>query len=119
MTPVPGASSSVVVGAFLYRGEAVTTLDLFRLWGPPRELDLEARVVVLQSVRPVAVVVDQLLGIVDAPRLLGRTSSSVTPAGVSADWNVVPLVADWCELEGRAIPLVAPESLLRLAEGAR
>ena len=108
LTPVPAAPAAVL-GGFLYRGEPALALDLARLSGVTREPALEAQLVILGASTLVAAVVDSVRSLVHAPFLGGAAEESgPLPAGY---------LAGVCRHEGKAIPVLAPEALARVAAG--
>ncbi|MBI5548442.1 MAG: chemotaxis protein CheW [Deltaproteobacteria bacterium] len=104
-TPLPQAPPHVL-GTFLYRGEPVVAVDLARFLGlPNREPDVDAHMVVLSTARPVAVVVDRVRALVEAPKLAEAPKDA--PA-----WLSSPLVAALCHAEGKLLPVLRFEALL-------
>lgn len=87
LTPLPGAPPHVA-GAFAYRGRAAVALDLrSRLGHPPRKERLTDHFVVTRGdARPIAVIVDGVLGVraLDAADVRPAPMPSSVVAGVVA-----------------------------------
>jgi purine-binding chemotaxis protein CheW len=95
-----------VLGTFVYRGEPALAVDLKRYLGLSEgEPDLDAHMVVLASARPMALVVDRVRALVEAPRV------AEAPAEASS-WLSSPLVAALCHAEGNLVAVLRVEPLL-------
>jgi chemotaxis signal transduction protein len=90
----------------VYRGDPVVALDLARCLGlPDRPLDVDAHMVVLATSRPVALVVDRVKALVEAPAVAEAPKDAPT-------WLSTPLVAALCRAEDELIPVLRTELLL-------
>ena len=104
-SPLP-QSPPHVLGTFVYRGEPVVAVDLARCLGaPPREPDVDAHMVVLSTARPVALVVDRVRALAEAPLVAEAPKEA-------ASWLSSPLVAALCRAESELIPVLRTELLL-------
>jgi purine-binding chemotaxis protein CheW len=99
-------SPAHVLGTFVYRGEPALAVDLKRYLGMTQaEPDLDAHMVVLATARPMAIVVDRVRALVEAPKV------AEAPAG-AARWLTSPLVAALCHAEGSLVAVLRVEPLL-------
>jgi chemotaxis signal transduction protein len=99
LEPASGAPPWVA-GTFSYRGETCAAVDLARRLGTEREPPLDAKLLVLSATRPVAAIVDRVVGLVQDPRLLPDSAEGGAPfAGV-------------CERGTEFLPLLDPEALV-------
>lgn len=104
-TPLPKAPPHVL-GSFVYRGDPVVAVDLARCLGQAeRPLDVDAHMVVLATSRPVALVVDRVKALVEAPAVAEAPKDAPT-------WLSTPLVAALCRAEDELIPVLRTELLL-------
>lgn len=98
---VPGAPPWVL-GAFVWRGRPAVALDLgARLGGAPAR-SLDAMMVILDGAPTVALVVDELQGLVEEPLLAD-----------GAEGEAAHLFLGACRVEDQAVPVLAPELLER------
>lgn len=103
--PLPQAPAHVL-GTFLYRGEAVLAVDLAAfVSGERRDPALDAHMVVLATARPMALVVDRVKALVEAPVL------AQAPADAPA-WLTSRLVAALCRADDALVPILRLEQLL-------
>lgn len=108
-TPLPCAPAHVL-GTFLYRGEPVVALDLDRFVGAPAgEPELDAHMIVLAASRTVALVVERVKALIEAPTLAEAPKDA--PA-----WLSSPLVSALCHAEQELVPVLRIDPLL---EGVR
>lgn len=104
-TPLPEAPAHVL-GTFVYRGEPALAIDLKRYLGDPKhEPDVDAHMIVLSTARPVALVVDRVRALVDAPKV------AEAPEGAPR-WFSSPLVAALCHAEGELVAVLRVEPLI-------
>ena len=104
-TPLPEAPAHVL-GTFVYRGEPALALDLGRFLGHPQpEPDVDAHMVVLSTAQPVALVVDRVRALVEAPQV------AEAPAGAPR-WLTSSMVAALCRAEGGLVAVLSVEPLL-------
>src|SRR6185437_12822103 len=101
---VAGAPAHVL-GSFSYRGRPTLALDLATLVGSPRPLALDAHVLVLAAARPIALAVDQVIGLLDSPATLLED-----PAG-STGWKASALVEGFCADGAALVPLLRISTL--------
>jgi purine-binding chemotaxis protein CheW len=106
-SPIPKAPPHVL-GTFLYRGEPVVALDPSRYLGGRGEPRLDAHLVVLGAERPVALVVDRVRSLAEAPAVAALDERDGRPAG----WFSSPLVFGLCRVGVELVPLLRPEPLL-------
>jgi purine-binding chemotaxis protein CheW len=106
-SPLPQAPAHVL-GTFLYRGEPVLAVDPARYLGSLEEPRLDAHLVVLNAGRPVALVVDRVRMLVEAPTVAAPGERDGRPEG----WFSSPLVAGLCRIGSELVPLLRPEPLL-------
>lgn len=105
---VPGAPAWLA-GSFLWRGRPALAVDLaVRLGGPPCQ-GRDAMLVILDGEPPVALLVDEVLGLVEDP-LLVETREDAGPAQ--------RLLLGACAVEGEALGVLAPEVLEQEVRGA-
>lgn len=104
--PLPGAPPAVV-GSFVCRGSPVIAIDLAAAIGEPREPSIDAQMVILVGSPAIALVVDRIRGLVDAPRLHEGDAAAAVPDG----WRGSRLVAGLCVEEGEVLPLLDPSPL--------
>jgi purine-binding chemotaxis protein CheW len=96
-----------VLGTFLYRGEPAIALDLKRYLGmTDHEPDVDAHMVVLSTSQPVALVVDRVRALVDAPKVAEAPKDAPS-------WFSSPLVAALCHAEGELVAVLRLEPLLQ------
>jgi len=110
LAKVSGAKEHVA-GAFSYRGKPMLALDLGLLVGVRRELPLEAHVLVLAAARPISLVVDRVLGLLEAPSVALQDGERPT------DWRTSKLVEGFCR-DGEALVPLLRMSALEEAAGA-
>lgn len=102
--PVPGAAASIL-GSFVFRGRPALAVDLAARLGGAPAASLEAIMVILDGAPTVALVVDEVRGLVEDP-LLADGAASADPR----------LVVGACRVADEAVPVVAPEVLEREAQ---
>lgn len=105
-TPLAGAPPNVL-GTFVCRGAPVLAVDLGAVTGAERTPGLDAQIVVLAGSPAVGLVVDQVLSLVDGPRLFEGDVATATPEG----WRGSQLVAGLCVHEQAVLPLLDPAPL--------
>lgn len=99
--PVPGAPAWVS-GSFLWRGRPAVAIDLAARLGAPASTAPDAILVVLDGEPTVALLVPEVCGLAEDPDL----------ADAAADSAMGPFLGV-CALDGRTLPLLAPEALER------
>jgi len=109
--PLPNAPAHIA-GSFLWRGTSVVTVDLATCLGVTRVPALDAHLMVLASSPTVALVVDRVHSVVDAPLLAEGSAETVT--GV---WDAAGLVSGLCRVEQELLPLLNPSRLVHEVEG--
>jgi purine-binding chemotaxis protein CheW len=110
MQPLLGAPAHVL-GAFLYRGVSALAVDLAELMGVHREPSLDAHLVVCTGVRTVALLVDHVRDIVEAPLLVDR----VAEGEERSTWDQTGLMAGLCRTaDGGLRPLLRTSSILAM-----
>jgi purine-binding chemotaxis protein CheW len=105
-TPLPGAPPHVL-GTFVCRGAPILAVDLGAVTGAERALGLDAQIVVLAGSPAIGLVVDQVLSLVDGPRLFEGDVAAGTPEG----WRGSRLVAGLCVQDQAVLPLLDPTPL--------
>ncbi|MGC4119197.1 MAG: chemotaxis protein CheW [Myxococcales bacterium] len=104
-TPLPEAPDHVL-GTFVYRGEPALAIDLKRYLSlTTEEPDLDAHMVVLATARPMAIVVDRVRALVEAPQVAEAPKDA-------KNWLSSPLVAALCHAEGSLVAVLRIEPLL-------
>lgn len=103
--PIPGAPPWVL-GAFVWRGRPAVAVDLDARLGGAAASSLEAIMVILDGAPTVAVVVPEVLGLVEDPLLADD------PQVASGS----RLVLGACRVGDEAVPVLAPELLEREAQ---
>ena len=104
-TPLPEAPAHVL-GTFVYRGEPALALDLKRYLGmTDQEPDVDSHMVVLSTAQPVALIVDRVRALVDAPKVAEAPKNAPS-------WFSSPLVAALCQAEGELVAVLRLEPLL-------
>ncbi len=101
--PLPLAPPHVL-GTFLFRGQSVVAIDLARYLGCSQEPRLDSHMIIMQSVRPVALVVDRVNAVVEAPVL---SESTQNPSGISSS-----LVMGICKYADRLLPILRIYTIL-------
>jgi purine-binding chemotaxis protein CheW len=108
LQPLPGAPPHVV-GAFVYRGVSAVAVDLARLMGVQREPSLDAHLVVCSGARTVALLVDHVQDIVEAPLLVDRVEEHEE----RSPWDDTGLMAGLCRTaDGSLRPLLRLSTIL-------
>lgn len=103
--PLPQAPAHVL-GSFIYRGDPVVAVDLAQcLGGPRRDLDVDAHMVVLATARPVALVVDRVKALIEAPLVAEAPKDAPS-------WLSSPMVMALCRSEDELIPVLKTDLLL-------
>ena len=110
-TPLPNAPSHVL-GTFLYRGEPAIAVDLSAFLGHAIEPSVDAHVVLVEASQLVALVVDRVRSLVEAPLVAEAQSGD----GLSDGWLNSPIVAGLARAEGELIPILNLEPLLKGVE---
>lgn len=111
LEPLPGAPPHVS-GTFMYRGTPAVVVDLATLLGVRREPELEAHLVVSRGVRPVALLVDRVMDLVEAPLLVEATPED----GSHTPWDASGLMAGLCSTASGIRPLLRTTALLTAPE---
>lgn len=112
LEPLPGAPPHVA-GTFIYRGSPAVAVDLAVLLGVKREPALDAHLVICKGARPVAVLVDRVRDLVEAPVLVEGT-----PDGdVALPWDGTGLMAGLCRTPEGIRPLLRISAVLVGSEG--
>lgn len=111
LQPLPGAPDHVM-GAFIYRGVSALTVDLATLMGVRREPSLDAHLVVCVGSRTVALLVDHVQDIVEAPLLVDR----VAEGEERSPWDKTGLMAGLCRTAEGLRPLLRTSSILAISE---
>jgi purine-binding chemotaxis protein CheW len=97
-----------VLGTFIYRGEPMITINLACFLGVGGEPRLDAHMVVLEGARPVALVVDRVRSMVEAPVLAEPSARD----GRSDQWYASKLVSGLCRVGNELVPLINIDPLL-------
>lgn len=105
--PLPCAPAHVL-GTFLYRGEVVLAVDPARFLGSGEELRLDAQMVVLNGDRPMALAVDRVRELVEAPAVAAASERDGRPER----WFSSELVNGLCRVGDELVPLLRIERLL-------
>jgi purine-binding chemotaxis protein CheW len=109
---LPGAPAHVL-GAFVYRGVSAIAVDLARMMGVQREPSLDAHLVVCSGIRTVALLVDHVQDIVEAPLLVDRVEESEE----RSPWDKTGLMAGLCRTgDGGLRPLLKISAILAVPE---
>jgi purine-binding chemotaxis protein CheW len=112
LQPLPGAPDHVM-GAFIYRGVSAMAVDLAALLGVKREPSLDAHLVVCAGARTVALMVDHVQDIVEAPLLVDRLEEGEQ----QSPWDKTGLMAGLCRIaDGGLRPLLRTSTILAAAE---
>ncbi|MDP2275704.1 MAG: chemotaxis protein CheW [Archangium sp.] len=101
LTPVPDAAPGVL-GAFVARGEPHVAIDLAALLGVEHRPALDAILVLLQGSARAALVVDRAHALAEEPILSRRSLDDEE----GLRWSHSGLVAAWCVVGGRLLPLL-------------
>ncbi|MDY7225186.1 chemotaxis protein CheW [Hyalangium rubrum] len=113
LQPLVGAPPHLA-GVFTYRGVTAVVLDLAALLGARRDPGLDAHLVVCNGTRTVALLVDHVRDIVEAPLLV----DGGTEAEARSPWDTTGLMAGLCRTqEGSLRPLLRTSALLAIPEG--
>jgi purine-binding chemotaxis protein CheW len=107
--PLPG-SRPHVLGSFVYRGAPCLAMDLATLIGHPRPLPLEAHVLVLATSRPLALVVDRVQTLIEAPQVARDEGDPEL-----APWRAAELIEGICRHGDRLFPLLELPALVESA----
>jgi purine-binding chemotaxis protein CheW len=107
LSPLP-SSPAHVAGTFLYRGAPAVVVDLAVLLGVRREPAMDAHLVVLRGARAVAVLVDGVRDLVEAPLLV----DAVPEDGGRTPWDASGLMAGLCSTTDGVRPLLRTTVLL-------
>ena len=111
LQPLPGTPPHVM-GAFVYRGVSAVAVDLARLMGVQREPSLDAHLVVCSGGRTVALLVDHVRDIVEAPLLVDRVEENEE----RSPWDDTGLMAGLCRTaDGSLRPLLRTSTILAAA----
>lgn len=113
LEPLPGAPPHVA-GTFTYRGRPAMAVDLAVLLGVRRQPDLDAHLVICKGARTVAVLVDRVRDLVEAPVLVDGTPDGAVPM----PWDATGLMAGLCRTPEGVRPLLRTSAVLVGAEGA-
>lgn len=111
--PLPGAPAHVS-GTFVYRGTPAVVVDLATLLGVRREPELDAHLVVLRGSRAVALLVDGVRDLIEAPLLV----DAVPEGGGRTPWDASGLMAGLCSTTDGVRPLLRTTVLLAASEAA-
>ncbi|WP_338867261.1 CheW domain-containing protein [Myxococcus stipitatus] len=112
LEPLPG-SPAHVLGTFIYRGSPAVAVDLASLLGVKRQPELDAHLVICKGARPVAVLVDRVRDLVEAPTLVEGT----VDGAVSLQWDRTGLMAGLCRTPEGVRPLLRVSAVLAGSEG--
>lgn len=113
LQPLPGAPPHVV-GAFIYRGVSAVAVDLAVMLGVRREPGLDAHLVVCVGPRTVALLVDHVRDIVEAPTLV----DGVAEGEGRSPWDETGLMSGLCRTpDGGLRPLLRTSVILTIPEG--
>lgn len=107
-TPIPGAGEAVL-GGFVRHGQPAVAVDLARLMGSPRELDLDAHLVIVGGARLLGILVDRVRHVIDAPARVDPRAERLLPSFRAE------LVSGWCDAGGWLLPVIEVEAIERLA----
>jgi purine-binding chemotaxis protein CheW len=110
--PLPAAHPHVS-GTMLYRGTPAVVVDLAVLLGVRREPDLDAHLVICGGSRMVALLVDRVRDLVEAPVLV----DGVAPGEASNPWDATGLMAGLCRTSEGIRPLLRASAILAIQEG--
>jgi purine-binding chemotaxis protein CheW len=110
--PLP-ASPPHVRGTMLYRGTPAVVVDLAALLGVRREPDLDAHLVLCGGARMVAVLVDRVKDLVEAPVLVDGSVQDES----TRPWDQTGLMAGLCRTPEGIRPLLRASVLLSVPEG--
>jgi len=97
-----------VLGTFLYRGEPAVAVDLAAFLGHGRPARVDAHVVVLSTTRRLALVVDRVRALIEAPELADPDRRDDRPEA----WYSSQLVRGVCRNGDELLPLLNVEVLL-------
>lgn len=106
-SPLPRAPAHVL-GTFLYRGEPVLAVDPARFLGSAEELRLDAQLVLISGERPLALAVDRVRELVEAPVVAAAADRDGRPER----WFTSALVGGLCRVGDELVPLLRVERLL-------
>ena len=107
---LPGAPAHVI-GAFIYRGVSALAVDLAALMGVKREPSLDAHLVVCAGTRTMALLVDHVQDIVEAPLLVDRVAEGEERSA----WDKTGLMAGLCRASDGALrPLLRTSAILAI-----
>ncbi|XXF75803.1 chemotaxis protein CheW [Myxococcaceae bacterium GXIMD 01537] len=111
LDPLPGAPAHVS-GTFLYRGEPAVAVDLAVMLGVRREPELDSHLVICRGSRVVALLVDRVNDLVEAPLLVDAApgEDGRTP------WDGSGLMAGLCRTPDGIRPLLRASVLLAAPE---
>ncbi|GHG73791.1 chemotaxis protein CheW [Comamonas sp. JC664] len=107
LEPLPGAPAHIA-GTFVYRGSPAVVVDLSVLLGVKREASLDAHLVVCGGARTVAVLVDRVRDLVEAPVLVDGTPDGSAPL----PWDASGLMAGLCRTPEGVRPLLRTSAVL-------
>lgn len=111
LQPLPSTPSHIM-GAFIYRGVSALAVDLATLMGVSREPSLDAHLVVCVGDRTVALLVDHVQDIVEAPLLVDQVAEHEARTA----WDKTGLMAGLCRTADGLRPLLRTSALLSIAE---
>jgi purine-binding chemotaxis protein CheW len=110
-SPLPKAPPHVL-GTFVYRGDPIVTVDLAVYLGTTKgEPRLDAHVVVIDGTRRVALVVDRVRSMIEAPAIAAGDGSEASPT-----WFASKLVAGLVRSGDELVPLINVDPLLEGVE---
>jgi purine-binding chemotaxis protein CheW len=112
MEPLPGAPVHVL-GSFVYRGSPAVVVDLARMLGVKRTPDLDSLLVVVDVGRTVALLVDRVRDLVEAPMLVDGSQGGEE----KLPWDGTGLVAGLCRTPDGMRPLLRTSAVLKGMEG--
>ncbi|QSQ27783.1 chemotaxis protein CheW [Pyxidicoccus parkwayensis] len=113
LEPLQGAPPHIA-GTFIYRGSPAVVVDLAALLGVRRVPDLDAHLVICKGARTVAVLVDRVRDLVEAPVLVDGTPDGTTPL----PWDATGLMAGLCRTPEGVRPLLRTSAVLVGSEGS-
>ncbi len=109
--PLPAAAPHIA-GVMLYRGTPAVVVDLARRLGTQREPEMDAHMVVCGGSRTVALLVDRVRDLVEAPMLV----DGAVEGGAPNPWDSSGLMAGLCRTPEGLRPLLRTSAVLSIPE---